>query len=1335
MGVTITRYTIFKLALLAGFCFMLGFTYDYHLPKIESWMLVEAERFSQENLPVRVYAQKLKFHLIPLGVTMEDVRVLPQPPIDKYVAPATLKQLGARLSILPLLRGEVRLSQVFIRNSEVNVFLKQELFTDHKGSAPTRIDFEQIYQLPIDEILLDNVQIQGRLDPQDVVFRITNLNFLVENRYQSIFVEVNAPRVLVKPSGPVNPLNVQLELRSLIEAQEMQISAFKLKADDSFVVASGRFNGDIAGLKIDNGAFDARTKLHLQDVNLWERIFLLKPKVPALTGRAEVDVGVEVRKGKGYKFEGDINTKDVTIATKYIVGDVKGHISSDLKTLTSDLITFQNNAGKVQVENLKANFEAPNQSISGAVKVNSLEVHQLLENIDVKHVPILVPVKGEAKCEGVWNENPEIVCKGIVNASKVRVDTGRPRFSTIVEIGESHVNGEVKVNLKQVEYKAEATSGVSKGRSDGVINYEKGFRINYVGDNVSFVDVKNLVNLKFEGTTKITGNTIGTSQWATIDMNADAKDLWIDDYPLGNVSTKVTYKTGHLKFENAVGQYGVSRYNGNVDLNLEKDRIRINGVIPFMDLKDVQGIFQRKVTLPIQANGTGTGKVEAEGPYRIQDMSYEFHSSFYRGAIAKESFDEIGFNVKSVNGLVKSERIYLKKASGSLEMKGQITPQGEIDTVAVGRSMRLEQSENVLHMGLDLQGLADFTILIRGQLPHPRVELNGRLSKMVLADQPAEDSVFKLNFLSDRVEGSGQFLGATLLSDFVLPYENDAPFLFKLKTKKWDFTNLFSLVSKSARQIDFNTAVSMDVNLQAAQGGFWSSSGKATVTEFSIRKGGKSMNAEKPMYLNFNKGVVNSDGFTISSGDSYLKLDVVGTTRKELNASLNGKMDLSLLGLFTPFISDLRGNMALSMDLKGSADKPLLSGSAYVDRGYVKFFEFPHPFSNVRADVLFNDNQILLNAVRADLASGKLSGEGKIAFAGDRSRPLDIKGQFNGVKINFPEGYRSQGSGSVAIHGDRFPYTMDINYDVTGGNIVAEFTDDSGSSSTVKASPYLPRFLDQDVFHPFNFSIDVNLKNPIGIHNEMIKGAISGRVKAAGTPDRLLLNGSFTPLPGGQVFANGQAFDVQSAFIEYNNAPPKDPKIYLTATTRVTDTLLDEQGRQTQNQYDIDLQVQGHGQDPKISFSSQPPLGQREIVSLLALGTTGTSTTADERKNTGISSASGSAAVGAAIFQKAGGKRVKESLGVDVKVSSAQTTDNASAPKVTLSKPFTPKLSASASSTVESSPNNNVKLEYKVNDHVSAVGSWDERESLRDTKKEATKNVLGLDLQYKMQFK
>lgn len=112
--------------------FALGFTYKYHLPKLESWLLVEIEKQSRLHSPVRIWAQNLSFHLLPLGVVMEDVHIVPQKPIDKYLAPARLKEVGAKLAIWPLVRGEIRLSQVFVRDPKSiyfcgKIFLKANL--------------------------------------------------------------------------------------------------------------------------------------------------------------------------------------------------------------------------------------------------------------------------------------------------------------------------------------------------------------------------------------------------------------------------------------------------------------------------------------------------------------------------------------------------------------------------------------------------------------------------------------------------------------------------------------------------------------------------------------------------------------------------------------------------------------------------------------------------------------------------------------------------------------------------------------------------------------------------------------------------------------------------------------------------------------------------------------------------------------------------------------------------------------------------------------------------------------------------------------------------------
>lgn len=1323
------RSTILKIILAGMFSFLIGFSYNYHLPKLESYLLVQVEELSRQHSPVRVWAQRLSFHLIPLGVVLEDVKILPQAPLDKYFAPAQLKTVGARLAIWPLLRGDVRLSQVFIRDSELNVFLREDLFTAKKSSGKFKFDFDQIYNLPIDEFTLERVQIQGKLDPQDVVFKVSDLNLTIENRYRSLFVETETASIQFKPSGPVQPLTAQLELRALIEENEMQISAFKLKADQSFLVASGRANGDFGSGQVDNGAFDSRAKINLADVNAWEKVFHLKPKIPALDGRAEIDIGLELRKGQEPRLVGDMSTQDLKV-DKFYFGHVEGQVNSNLKTFQSEGLVLENNSGRIRLQKLKLQLE-PERAISGNIKVENVDVKELLENLSIHHVPVTVTLNADAECQGLLTENPTLNCKAKVNLPRSVVH-GDKKGKDIVEFKDARATGNFKVTKEHVEYQADLEVGQkSKGRSNGVINYETGFKINYEADNLAASDLQQLASLKLEGEMKLAGSTEGTSKWATIDLKADGHDLWLEDYPMGRAVADMRYKSGHLFFNNVQGQFEVTRYTGNVELDLPNSRMKLHGLIPFVELRDVQTMFNRKTKWKFQMSGTGTGKIDAEGPLHFPDLSYRLTSSFYRGQIAGETFDEMQFKLHAVDGLVKSDQIQLTKSNGTVDFTGQITPTGIIDAVAVGRGMRLEQSEKVTHLGLEVQGLADFTVMVRGQLPDPRIELNGRLSHVVLADRPTEDSVFKLAFLGDHMEGSGQFLGNTLQSDFVIPYGDNGLFSFKLKARKWDFTKVFALISKSSEQLDFSTSVTADINLHAPQGGLWASTGQVKVDELVIRKGAKKLAAEKPMVLSVRNGVVNSENFTITSGDSYLKLEIADLDKDKLNATLNGKMDLSLFGLFTPFISDLRGNMAMSMALKGSLDKPSMSGSAYVDRAYIKFNDFIHPFSNLRADILFNDNQILINAMRADLAGGRVAGDGKVKFAG-ATRPVDVNASFTDVKINVPENFRSQGSGTVAINGNGFPYTMDIRYEVTGGEVTYEIGEDSSGSSTVKASTYLPRFLYEDVFHPFTFKVNTTLKNPVLINNSLMLLSATGHVTATGTPDRLILNGAFEPMPEGKVFFKDYPLNVTSAFVEFDDVTVDKAKIYLSANTRVTETVLDDQKRNTEHQYNVNLLVQGRGKNADIVLTSQPPLGQKEIVSLLALGVT---SSGQDEQGSSAQATSTSTAIGAALIQKASANRLKKSLGLDVKVSSSQPTpETASQPKVTLSKQWTPKFSASASSTLEQTPANNVKLEYKMNDKVSAVGSWDAKEKLNE-QKDTNRNVFGLDLEYKLNFK
>lgn len=67
----------------------------------------------------------------------------------------------------------------------------------------------------------------------------------------------------------------------------------------------------------------------------------------------------------------------------------------------------------------------------------------------------------------------------------------------------------------------------------------------------------------------------------------------------------------------------------------------------------------------------------------------------------------------------------------------------------------------------------------------------------------------------------------------------------------------------------------------------------------------------------------------------------------------------------------------------------------------------------------------------------------------------------------------------------------------------------------------------------------MNLKNPVLVNNSLVQANVSGQVKAAGVPDRLILDGTLTPAVGGKVFFRDKPFEISGGYVEYKGVRRK----------------------------------------------------------------------------------------------------------------------------------------------------------------------------------------------------
>jgi len=1316
-------------ALFAATFFLLGFFQKYHLPRFEQWLLLEIEKQSSNKLPVRIWPESLSIELLPPSIVLNNVRLLPQRELALVMAPAVVTQVDVRINWFYLLMGKLRLSYVGARGADFKMVFKDLLPTSKKGM--TGFDFKTLSSIPIDELDLDEIAFWAKFEPQEISLRLSNLNLNLGNRARSFFVQLNVPKAEIKFKGASDPVPLHLAARGLIEEEKIQLSACQIKAGNSFLVAAGRVDGGLRPQEWTRIDLNSRIQLDLSNVADWERI-LRKPLLPKLVGTIKSEVSVQ-----GSFSKPSISTissgADIAI-DDHLLGNFRLKTAWKNDRLTADDVVIESDAGTVQLSRLSWKPE-DGEILTATVEADQLEVGKLLENIQIKDVPIRIPVSGKFDCKGPLLPLPELECSGTAQVRNLLVHTPDRKKMTIVDVPLADAKGSVKVTTKAVTYKASLSVGEkSKGESEGIISYQNGFQIKYKGDQVDIHDIKSLIGLKLDGGFQISGTTEGTSQWARLKMNIAGRDVFLDDYWLGDVQSEVTYKSGVLQFAQLLGQAGTSRYSGQVSVNIPRSEIYVHVKSPYADLTDIKEAFARKVNLPFSLSGTGSIEVKGWGPLVFSQLSYDLRSAFFRGAVAGETFDHLNFNVVADKGQVRAEKVQAARGASALDLTGTINPRGVMDAIVVGRRLRLEESENVNRLGFDVTGQVDLTMAIRGQLPRPILETHGRLSKLVIGDRAADDSMFKLKVSAERLEGGGSFMGNVLTADFIYPLDPSAPFKLYAKADRWNFGSLFSIFSNSIRQRDIQTSMSGVVNLAAERGGPSKLSGEIEVNELKVQRGAVGVKNSSTVFLNFKDGIMSAKPFHFEGEGGSVRIAVGEISQQRLNATINGKLDLGLLTLLTPFLADLQGRLALNTSISGTPAAPQISGSAFIEQGMVKLNELPHAFTNIRSDILFSQQDVIFNTLKADLAGGLLTGDGRIRLLGRRSAPVDIKGQFNNVTLNVPEGFRTSGSGTWSIKGPYFPYVLGVNYDVQSGEVISEFSGTGmGSSGSVTASSLLPKFLVEQANQPIHLDLLVQLKNAIVVRNSLVQSPVRGRIRAVGPPAQLKLTGMLNPVTGGQVYFRDQGFEISSGYLEYQDDPPDNPKIYLTAQTTVKENIRNENKAAIENEYEINLMIQGRGRNPKILVSSLPALTEREIISLLALGLTPGALEASKTSEVGEAQVG---QIGTSLIQKISGREMRNRLGVDVQLSQT-TAETGSSPKITINKQFSPKWAASAGRTIDKSPTSTVKMEYKVNRNLSVIGSWEGNEgaSQAETGKDVTPSIFGLDLEFKVNFK
>ncbi|MDZ4661673.1 MAG: translocation/assembly module TamB domain-containing protein [Pseudomonadota bacterium] len=1320
---------VLSLLLLMAFSFLLGFSVKYHYPRMKVWLITEVEFLSSKFLKLQILPMDIELSAFPIGIKLVNLRVKPLDEKRASFPSIQIKELLATISMWDILSGHLRLSTLEIIEPEVDYIEKPS------QKKPTSLDLEisirQLTNLPLRRLKVSHLNVRSRLTSLDLVAETKDLSWIVDNKNGSLFYEILAKDIYAKKISSTLSSRFGFFAKGSVNRDSIHISNLILKRQNSDLTLTAHATGKVEELLLQKVEWKMTSNLDLSELLPLVSSFVPQLDAHQIKGKVDLTTFGEYTNKKGINVNFLLNTAGLAV-DQFTIDKIESRGSFSKKRLLLQSFFINNSSGYFGLRDTEIDInESENNKISvkSKIQVNQLELQKFLLTLGLPESPVTLNTNGQFDCQGEAHPKLDLSCTGQARGNNLHVYSEEDN-SSIVKLDAFKTEGTVNINSQEVRYSSKLQIQESVGSSQGVVDYKRGFRIEFDSPKAIFSEVSHLAGLKLEGESQIKGYTEGNSSSATLSISANGRNLWLEDYALGNARTQLSYAKGLLSFSDIKGSIDASNYLANVIIGFSPSRIEVSANSSDLNLKDVAYSISRRINIPLALSGTGKAQIHLSGPLSgplpFWGLSYRLSSLFNDARVGDELFDGLTFNISAEKGIIKANKVTLNKGTSRVTINGNITPPGIFDLAVLGDQYRLDDSQYVRALTQELKGQLDFDLSLKGPAQAIQGAFKGYLSQVSLGVEPIEPSNLSFQWSQKSLKGKGNFFGNQLSAQIEVPFEKNRPSLMYFKAKEWNFLPLLALVFKNERQWDYKSSMTGLLELRSNAGGFWKSTGQGTIDSITIQRGPISMTTDHPWKVIFDNGEMSSNLLSLKGPNAFFKLMVNKSTRENLNLSTSGKIDMSLLSLATPFFSEIRGNMTLSLKAQGSIDNPRTLGSMYVENGLIKFPGFAHTFQNIKTDILFNNEKILINSLSSILGGGPLLASGSITIAGLNKVIVNMTGTAERVHLNVPEGVRTVITGPIEFYGDSFPYTLSGRLKIDEGQFLKEFGVAESTSTLIRQSSFLPKSVGEKESHPLKLNLNLFVSDDFRIKNSKLDSLVYGNLNVKGYVDDPNITGQINFLKGGKIFFQKTPFEISSGTAQFRVNSNNNPDLYVASAARV------------QEEYDVTLLVQGTGSKPILNLSSQPALTEPEIICLLAIGLT-----CDKlEKSVGSSQQSQATSyqIGAAVLsQNPLGKQIKERTGFDVEFSTSFDSESTSVPQIVVGRQLSSQMGVKATRSFGKEPKYDAQLFYNFNKNISVIGRWEGREqvesSTQSTQKKESNKALGFDLEYKVEFK
>jgi translocation and assembly module TamB len=490
---------------------------------------------------------------------------------------------------------------------------------------------------------------------------------------------------------------------------------------------------------------------------------------------------------------------------------------------------------------------------------------------------------------------------------------------------------------------------------------------------------------------------------------------------------------------------------------------------------------------------------------------------------------------------------------------------------------------------LTVQGQAGFHLtgsgtedapVINGQVELRNIVLNRETvgSMTVVAQTHGEDVV---------LSGRSHFENADLNLDGKVHLRGDWPGQIALKFSRLDFDPLIRAYFQG--EITGHSSIAGEIDIQGPMKRPGRLVISGDVSQLSADVENVKLQNQGPIHFGLDNGALKVEEFHLVGTET--DLNATGTVQltgeHALDLRSRGRVNLKLLQAFNPNLVAY-GPATFTVNVTGSSARPQLSGKLELNDASVSFVDLPNGLSHISGSLVFAQDRMQVEKLTAHTGGGELNVGGFLAYR--NGLYFDLTATGHDIRLRYPPGVSSSADATLRYTGSAKSSLLsgDIVVNRFGMNPHFDFANYLAQSKKAPVISTLNPFLD-------NMRLDLHITSTPELRVETSLAKLSGDLDLhiRGTAARPAIIGRVN-IAEGDIFFNGTKYRLERGDITFSNPLTIEPVVNLDMSARV-------QG------YDVTIGLHGQavgGKGLSMTYRSDPPLANSDIIALLAFGRT-----------------------------------------------------------------------------------------------------------------------------------